>query len=151
MSKKISELLLDIRDYAYLWEYRQTGEIAKRNYMYKVLPLFGIYYILLMGAIMYCIRAFYYIPLIKQIENSGYFVKMGAAVLTVYLPFRILHFFLDKKFADIPFPDSETPQAVLKRKRKVYWLSFMMGIALLGLLVFITTQIGYVGEGPIFK
>lgn len=86
--------------------------------MYQVLPLFGIYYILMMGTIMYWIRAFYYIPLIKQVENSGYFVKMGAAIFTVYLPFRILHFFLDKKFADIPFPDSETPKAVLNRKKR---------------------------------
>lgn len=141
---------MDIRDYAFMLEYKQTGDAARKNYINKVLPMFGIYYIVLMGAVMYLIRAFYYIPLIKQINHSGFFVKIGFALLFVYVPFRILHFFLDRKFSSIPFPNSETPKPVLNRKKKVYWFSFILGIALFVLLVIITLKIGYVGDGPIF-
>lgn len=146
----IKNWLLDIRDYAFILEYKQTGDAAKKDYISKVLPMFGVYYTVLMGAILYLIRAFYDVPLIKQIYHSGLFVKVGFALLFVYLPFRILHFFLDRKFADIPFPNSQTPPLVLKRKKKVYWLTFVSGIVLFVLLIVITLKIGYVGDGPIF-
>lgn len=147
----IRNWLLDIRDYAYYLEKKQNGELlGEVRYQDKLFFIFFIYYSILIGAIIYFVRAFYYIQWITVLDRSSWIIKLLTGLILFYMPFKVTHYFLKKHFDNIPFPDENTPVEEIQKKKRVFWGSLLAGIILLALEAYGFTFIGYVGNGPIF-
>jgi uncharacterized BrkB/YihY/UPF0761 family membrane protein len=147
----IKKWLTDIRDYAYLLEKKQYGEAqGKVRYKDKLLVIFYVYYFVIMGGPLYIIRAFYHLPIINKLQNTDLFTKLILGIVFIVIPFEIFHFCISKYLVTSPLPIDGVDEETFKSKKKVYWTTFMIGVLLIALLVFITVQIGSVVHGPIF-
>lgn len=146
----LRKYLTYIRDYAYLLEKKQTGGIGKVRYKDKVLVIFGIYYFLIVGIILYTVRSFYYLPL-KNIQNSDLFTKLIWGILFFYIPFEIFFYILNRYIVSSPLPVAGVDNETYRNIKRIYWTTAVIGICLAALFVLFVKMMGYVGDGPIFK
>jgi hypothetical protein len=144
---KLDDFLIDIRDFAYLMEYKKT---MSANYQNRLIPIFALFYIAIAGSILYTVRAFYYLPFIKTIQQGGILLKFLVGIIVVWIPFKIVCHYYHQYYKSIPFPSANISAEDYSRKKKAYLTALLSGMLLLILVVLITVQIGYVGDGPIF-
>lgn len=144
----IDKWLVDIRDFAYILERKQSGN--PNRYKDKLVVVFTSYYMCLCGALLYCVRAFYDLPFINYFKQSNILVKAIISICIVYLPFRIVDYFLDRRYRNIPLPAEDISKQLVNRKKKVFWIALGIGVILFGLIAYGAKIIRSVVDGPIF-
>lgn len=146
----LKQYLTDIRDYAYLLEKKQNGfTFGKVRYKYKLLFTFVVYHFLIFGNLTYFIRANYHVPRFLTHNTSILFNSM-MSIIVIIIPFELFYYVMNKYIIKTQVPVDGVDEKTYKRKKRVFWTSLVLGIVMLVITVYITTLIGYVGNGPIF-
>jgi hypothetical protein len=128
-------------------EYKKT---RSAHYEDRLISIFALFYIAIGGSNLYTVRAFHSPPSIKIIQQGGLLLKFLVGIIVVWIPFKIVCHYYHQHYITIPFPTLNISAEDYSRKKQAYLTALFSGLLLLIVVVLITVQIGYVGEGPIF-
>ena len=139
----MKNILVDLRDFSYLWTLKQMGNLPggkKISYKTKFYYVIGIYYFTFLGLVLYFSRKFFEIDVNLLLgANTGLKIFLTAAI--IYLPIIVIGKLLLGRIASVPINENKVDFAA---KRKKYILAVLIGFAMLGLSVFLTTLLGKV-------
>lgn len=139
----MKEILINIRDFSYLWTLKQMGghsENEKVRYKTKFYYVVGIYYFTFLGLILYFSRKFGRVDIsLLQGPNPG--IKIILTLALIYLPIMLIGHLLLRSISSVPI---DTNTDFFYNKRKTYLLAVLIGFALLVASVYGTTLLGKV-------
>ncbi|WP_367916520.1 hypothetical protein [Leadbetterella sp. DM7] len=139
----MKEILVNIRDFSYLWTKRQMGNLSgneKVRYKTKFYYVVGIYYFTFLGLALYFYRKFFK-PDMNVLLGANAGLKIVLAAAVIYLPVIVIGNALLRSISAIPVTDTGEDFA---GKRRTYVLAVLTGFALLVLSVYMTTLLGKV-------
>lgn len=124
---KFWQLIVESRNFSHQMSIKEYGE-DKAGSDYKLRFLgFTSGYVLTLYFILYQVILYFYDgPILPTDGTDSWLVKLLAAIAIIYLPMKLINYFLLKKVEHVALP-KKVNQVKYRKRLVLYWVTFLLG------------------------